>query len=459
MDGRSGRRRGLLPRVLSRLLPQFLLLVVVLPGAIPAAAQGHRPVAGAAKLRIIARSPVLVRTGEAVHIPVDVVCSTPRGTVCPSTVALRIGSNVAGWRSVRASAAPGLRFDVTAPTRAALPAAGVSGRSGAVSFRITATAAATTASLPGTGEGSVLRYYVAAAMPAVAVPPVPFGDVDDGSVALYLPWGTGQGRAGLVPGIQSATVGPSSFDVDGAGRILVADELQDRVALFQSDGFVRQTAIQSEERTDVAFAAGGGAFVATSPAPGRPRSTVTSVDDSGRVQAVSAVGAGGDEVSEVRAAGANAWVHLLPLDAWVPAAAATASQSTGMPLAGGGQLLSVVDGNAVRLGTVAGGVVTGAVELRFQDNVGELPLAEPDGAGGYLAVVHMWREDPTAADQYEVVHVRSDHTVSTFAVANHGYAESLPLSKFRLGGDGALYALQSDADGVRVVRYELGGIR
>jgi len=118
MDGRSGRRRGFLPRVLPRLLPTVLLFVVVLC-TLPAVALGDR-LGGTAKLLIFARSPVLVRAGEAVHIPVDVVCSTAHGTVCPSAVALRIGSNVAGWRSVRAPGFPGLSFDVTAPTRSAL---------------------------------------------------------------------------------------------------------------------------------------------------------------------------------------------------------------------------------------------------------------------------------------------------------------------------------------------------
>jgi len=35
----------------------------------------------------------------------------------------------------------------------------------------------------------------------------------------------------------------------------------------------------------------------------------------------------------------------------------------------------------------------------------------------------------------------------------------MPLSKFRLGQDGTLYALQSSSDGVRVVAYDLGGAR
>ena len=138
-------------------------------------------------------------------------------------------------------------------------------------------------------------------------------------MALYLPWGTGPGRAGLVPGIESETVGPSSFDVDAPGRILLADELQNRVALFDRGAFVRQTKLSLKARTDVAFAEGGGAYVASSAMPDRPRSTVISLDPAGRASTPSAVGAGVDEVSELRTAGRNAWVHLLPLDAWLPA--------------------------------------------------------------------------------------------------------------------------------------------
>src|SRR5437588_8280693 len=103
--------------------------------------------------------------------------------------------------------------------------------------------------------------------------------------------------------------------------------------------------------------------------------------------------------------------------------------------------------------------VADPVELAFAQHVGEIALAEPDGSGGYLVVVHVWQASPVAADQYQVVHVGQDLSVRTFAVASAGYADSMPVSRFRLGGDGALYQLASSRDGVRIVRYDLGGIR
>jgi hypothetical protein len=163
-------------------------------------------------------------------------------------------------------------------------------------------------------------------------------------------------------------------------------------------------------------------------------------------------------------AGDGAYVHLLPLDAWLPvpgtrAAVSVAGASAGRPLPSGDSLLRSVAGDALRLGTVSGSEVRRAVELRSTRRVGEAPLAEPDGRGGYWAVIHVWREAPHAGDQYEVVHVRDGRVVRAFAAPRREYALTAPLSTFRMGADGALYQLRTDAAGMRVVRYRIGGNR
>jgi hypothetical protein len=99
--------------------------------------------------------------------------------------------------------------------------------------------------------------------------------------------------------------------------------------------------------------------------------------------------------------------------------------------------------------------MTNAVELRTADRFGEVALAEGDGDGGYWAVLHLWRELPNAADQYRVVHVVSGAITTSFAVANQAFAETPPLSRFRLGGDGNLYQLVSSPSGMRIVRFDL----
>jgi hypothetical protein len=447
--GCSPRRfAGWLPPLLPR-TPLVAAVAIVLALALSVQGQAAARVGSPDSVHLFARSPVLVRVGERVRIPVDAVCATSKGTVCPTDVVLRYSAGGA-WSSAAAEASPGLRFDTSAWSRSV----------GVVRFRVTASPEnGRSVSIPRRGQGGSLAYYVTDDMPSVAVPSVPVGTVTAGKTVLSLPWGTGLARAGFRPGLESSAVGPSSFDVDGAGRVLVSDELHGRVAVFSGSTLVRQTLLELSPRTDVAFGDGGGSFVASDPMASGSQVSVAALDPSGGITAIAPIGAADESTSELRTAGPKPYLHLLPLDGWLQADASESSPLTGMPLAGGGQLLKVVDGNAVRLGTVDDDEVTDAVELTFSTNVGELALAEPDGEGGYIAVVHVWQETPTCADQYQIVHVSADLDVSTFAIANRHYTDTMPLSKFRLGADGNLYVLQSTATGIRIVRYDLGGAR
>jgi hypothetical protein len=358
---------------------------------------------------------------------------------------------------VAAPADPRLQFDLSASTRAAALAAS-SGGSVSVAFRVEASSGGTSVSLPGAGDAA-LRYYVADAMPPLRIPAVPFGRVSGGKLALYLPWGSGPLRAGLAPGAESATIGPSSFDVDRRGRIYLADPLQHRVTVFHAGRVVRQSRLALSPRTDLALADDGTAYLASSPVSAEGRVTVRAVDLSGRLVASERVGSPGDIASEIRTSRGRPWVHLLPLDAWVPADASAADRplASGRPLAGGTELLKVIRTHALRLGLVSGGAVTDALELTSPTKLGEVALAEPDGLGGYLAIIHTWRDGRRPADQYQVVHVRADRRVTTFAAPHEEFAETMPLSTFRLGQDGGLYEMRSGADGLRIYRYDIGG--
>jgi len=131
--------------------------------------------------------------------------------------------------------------------------------------------------------------------------------------------------------------------------------------------------------------------------------------------------------------------------------------SIGQPSGGGGQLLRIATESSVRLGLLSGGTVRNPVELRSADRFGEIALAEADGAGGYVAVLHMWRGGSNAADQYQVVRVFGHEVTESFAIADLHIVGGLPLSRFRLGPDGNLYALTAASDGARVVRFDLRG--
>ncbi len=461
----GGRRRAVVG------MAGALLVVAVAAGSGPGlaaarvragarAAAGVRGALAATTLQIFHGSPLLVRAGEPVIVPVDVVCVTASGMACPATVSIRAGAGLA--RRAEGPIRQGLRFDLTGlvagkPAGAGEGAGPAGPVAGSVPFAIAARdPAGRTVTLPAVGA---LRVYVAAAMRAVAVPAVPFGRLRDGTTVLALPWGRGAAAAGLDRGPEQATVGPPAFDVDADGRVYLLDALQGRLAVFGGGRLVRQTALDVAPRSDLSVAPDGTAWVLTrAVASGLVR--LVRVDPAGRPG--EEVAAGDGPLGQVRAVGGRAYARLLPMDAWVaagPGVAAAAEPSVGRPLGDGTALLRVAGERTVRLGIARGERVEDAVELRFASPVGEVALAEPDGRGGYVMVARVYREGANAADQFQVVLVSASGAVRTFAVSSAAYAEPAPSGRFRLGPDGALYRMTSSPEGVRIVRHDLGGTR
>jgi hypothetical protein len=404
-------------------------------------------------LEIYYSNPVLVRAGERVRVPVDVVCATAAGRACSAraTVSVQDGT---GWRSASAAAASSLAFDVSA-------AAGRTTAGSAVPFFIQASGAGRVASLPSPGRTSPLLFYVTTRMPVTRIPRIPFGQVKKPVTALSLPWGTGPRRAGIELGRESVTIGPSSFEVDPAGAVHLLDALQQRLATFSRGRLVRSTHLSVHPRADLALTRSGVAFVLDSAGSSV---VVRQIDPSGRP--LGTVQLGSAIPSQLRAAGDRAFAQLLPVDGWVQVPAATIpgaaptsvsrTVSVGLPDTAGGQLLSVAREDRVRLGMVTGTRVHRAVELRSAERFGELALSQTDGHDGYYVVVRVWRSTPTPADQYQFVHLARGRIAQTFAMADERFAESAPLSKFRIGSDGNLYQLVSSPAGMRIVRYDLG---
>src|SRR5437764_14693139 len=59
--------------------------------------------------------PILVRVGEPVRVPVDVVCATPDGRACRTRVAIGTREGGGDWHQAWAPGRPGLQFDLTGP--------------------------------------------------------------------------------------------------------------------------------------------------------------------------------------------------------------------------------------------------------------------------------------------------------------------------------------------------------
>jgi len=416
------------------------------PGAGPASAAGP-PASPGTGLQIFYRSPVLVRQGEAVRIPVDAVC-VRGGAPCAATVRMTVGGARASSRS--AEAGQGLVFDLTAP------ASRVRG-SGRVDFTLSAGSdSAGPVTLPAAGRDA-LHVYVARRMPVVELPALPFGAYRTGQQVLFLPWGSGQGAAGLSAGEEAATLGPSSFAVGPDGTIELADVFHQRILEFRGGRLLASLDLPMSPQTDLAVGEDSQTFVASDFATGERRTRYTVLDAGGDLESFRTVP--GAILAQIGTNGVSGYARTLPLDAWQPFPTGgdpTGETDTGLPLPSGGQLLRSVVGDSLRLGIADGASVARAIELRSPATLGDLAFAAPDGAGGFVAVV---RVVTSAGDQYEVAHVGADLQVESFAVPSHQFAGSMSEAQFRLGPNGALYQLRTSPDGVHIVRYAMGGNR
>lgn len=409
----------------------------------PASAASAASAGSGTTLQVFYRSPVLVRLGESVRIPVDVVC-VRAGAACAARARLTVSGRPASSSSAPASA--GLEFDLTAPAQR-------TGPFGRLDYALSATAAGASASLPG-ANGGTLHVYVAGRMPALVLPALAPGAYARGTQVLFMPWGSGERNAGLSVGNEALTLGPSSFAVGPDGSIHVADAFHDRIAVFREGRLMASLDLAMSPQTDLAVGTDGETFVASDDTIGARTTRFTVLDQGGDLEAFRTVP--GTILAGVGTDGSTGYARYLPLDAWTAFPGGSGQPSTGLPLPGGGQLLRSVVDDSVRLGIVDGTRVRGAVELRSTETLGDLAFAAPDGAGGYVAVVRVVNG---GTDQYEVAHVRRDLSVDAFAVPSHQYAETMPAGRFRLGPDGALYQLTTSPDGLRVLRYEIGGTR
>jgi hypothetical protein len=296
-------------------------------------------------------------------------------------------------------------------------------------------------------------------MTTVRVPAVTFGRTEPGRAVLYLPWGTGPAHAGIAVGNESMALGPASFAVGDRGMITMLDGLQRRLAWFRDGAPMGSSAIgRVSPDADVALTDRGVAFVTTSNGGAVDRAVTLRRIGPGPGSASPSRPMARGIPERLTVAAGRPYLRALPEDEWRADPATGSPLFTGRPLSNGSHLLSVARGRTVRLAIVRRGAVRNAVELSFPTDVGELALAEPDGHGGYVVVVHVARQRPAAADQYQVVHVAGGAVASTFGVARRDFAGSSPLARFRLGPDGALYELASSSDGVRVVRFVVGGM-
>jgi hypothetical protein len=122
----------------------------------------------------------------------------------------------------------------------------------------------------------------------------------------------------------------------------------------------------------------------------------------------------------------------------------------GRPLPGGGNVVVLRHGDEIRVAVVSRNGTRSSWRVTSDTPVAEVQLAEPRGASLVL-VARVYDE---ARDEFLVLVLSPKGIVGSFSLDSADWAETAPLSRFRLAGS-SLYQLRSSASGLFVDRFDL----
>jgi hypothetical protein len=404
--------------------------------------------------------PLITVPGEAVTIRYDVYCPPRDGAstdACDGagTVYARAGS-AGPFRALPLQLDPRAsegRYAVRLPDEIASAPAGFSYYA---VLRNRATGAATT--LPPGGARAAQQSYRAAAPVDVDLGAHRFGAPRAASKrVLQVPWGDGPAEAGLEGGPGSTPIGPGAFAVAADGTVTLLDQVHRR-ALELRPGRTAPSPLPlaiNGTLADLAVDGGGGLWVLETAGRGAP--LLRAFTSGGAPERV--VPLADRTASQLRIAPAGPVVKQLPSEQWVPAvedgaalgarAQALAAESA-RPVSRTRDVVVLRTGDEARVALVGANGVERAWRVHSATPLGEIQLAEPYADGVVLVV----RAFTDARSEFTVVRLGARGLAGVFSVASADWAETAPLSRFRLAGS-SVYRLGSTPDGVSIDRFDL----
>jgi len=287
-----------------------------------------------------------------------------------------------------------------------------------------------------------------------------FGGVRRVGVRLALAaWGDGPAQAGLEQGRQLGAIGPSAFDVDAAGTVSVLDQAHRRLLRWRKGARepIRVPLSIAGTIADLAVGNDGSTYVLESTAePGR-NALVRRFDDAGRE--LEAIETAERTSSQIRMAQDGALVLGHRSHHWMPVTVGGVPASPevqlrrgrdGRSLRTGGEIVLFRHANELRVAMISGRSMTRSWRLTSATPLAEVQLAEPIEQRLVL-VVRMYDDD---VDEFAVLTVDRSGLVDQFTLDAADWAETAPLSRFRLVGK-SLYRLGSTPAGAFVDRFDL----
>jgi len=271
-------------------------------------------------------------------------------------------------------------------------------------------------------------------------------------------WGTGPGEVGLEQGRNLSAVGGSAFDVDRSGAVYVLDEANRRLLRFASGSGAPAVVPLSINGTLADMSVDGEGTIhvlETTNGPGRAP-LLRSFDRTGAARAATEVV---ERASQIRIGPNGPVVLQHPSGQWMSAAIdgrpltpsdQKRSGRAGRPLPGGSEIVILRSGNEIRAALVSASGVRRAWRVTSDTPLAEVQLAEPLG-NRLLLVTRVYTDD---RGEFLVLILDQGGVQRSFSLDSADWAETAPLSRFRLAGS-SLFQLGSTPAGLFVDRFDL----
>jgi hypothetical protein len=271
-------------------------------------------------------------------------------------------------------------------------------------------------------------------------------------------WGSGPGQVGLEPGPAQSPIGGASFDVAPDGAVSVLDEANKRVLRWQTGSRVPTSVPLAINGTlaDLSVAGDGTIYVLETTNGPAERPLLRSFTANGTARSATEIS---ERASQLRL-GRNGPVALQnPSGQWMQVEAGRtplslpAQEDSGqaaLPLADGREVVVLRRANEIRAALVAADGTHRAWRVTSSTPIAEVQIAEPIG-DRLVVVARVYTEQ---SDEFVVVVLGPNGVEQRFARDSADWAESAPLSRFRLVGS-SLYQLGSTPASLFVDRIDL----
>jgi hypothetical protein len=313
--------------------------------------------------------------------------------------------------------------------------------------------------IPAGGAGAPQHSYPLLRPVRVALAEHAFGRIRPATARVVeTAWGRGPSEVGLEQGRSVQPIGGSSFDVGADGTVHVLDEANTRVLRWRS-GEPRPEPVPlaiNGTLADMSVARDGTTYVLETTASDGRSPLLRSFTASGA--AIDAVELA-ERASQVRVGPdgpvvlqnlSGQWKRSGDDDGLFGPSRQRSLGRSGRPLPGGGEVVVLRRENELRVALVGPAGVRRGWHVVSETPLAEVQLAEPLGDGLVLVV----RTYTDTDDEFVVLLLGDRGLLATFAVRSSDWAESAPLSRFRVVGS-SLYQLGSAPSGLFVDRFDL----